>query len=111
MKGEFKDLLDCKVESEFSYDATSLTSEIVSLFKNGVKVDEITDEGEVIVSNTCFYAEMGGQVADKGVINSNKFVADVVNVTKAPNGQHLHFVKLLVVLLKQTKQFQLQQKF
>jgi alanyl-tRNA synthetase len=38
---------------------------------------------------------MGGQVADKGIIKSNNFVADVTNVSKAPNGQHLHFVKVV----------------
>ena len=94
MKGQFKDLLDCKVESEFNYESTSLTSTVVSLFKNGSTVNEIVDEGEIIVDNTCFYAEMGGQVADKGVIKSSSFEATVTNVTKAPNGQHLHFVKV-----------------
>ena len=100
MKSQFKDLLDCKVESTFNYCLTNNDAIIVSLFKNGVKVDAISDEGEVILDETCFYAEMGGQVADKGVIKSDNFEANVVNVHKAPNGQHLHYVKVVSGTIK-----------
>ena len=94
MKGQHKDLIDCKVESKFDYVKNTLTSKVVALFKDGVKVDEIVDSGEVILEETCFYAEMGGQVADKGTFKSNNMNAQVINVIKAPNGQHLHCVKV-----------------
>ena len=92
MKGQHKDLLDCKVESEFVYTLNTLNAKVIALFKDGNKVDSITDKGEIILDNTCFYAEMGGQVADTGVITSLNFDSKVINVSKAPNGQHLHTV-------------------
>ena len=37
---------------------------------------------------------MGGQCADTGIIYNENCKADVINVLKAPNQQHLHFVKI-----------------
>ncbi len=48
------------------------------------------DEIQFILDRTPFYAESGGQVADKGTISGETFVADVKDVQKAPNGQNLH---------------------
>lgn len=62
---------------------------------------ELTDatEGEVaqvIFDKTPFYAEMGGQVADKGdVLDENgNLIATVTDVQHAPNGQNIHTLKL-----------------
>ncbi len=62
--------------------------------KYGVKVDRIDDYGEIVFDTTTFYAEMGGQCADTGTIYNENCLAEVENVLKAPNQQHLHFVKL-----------------
>lgn len=55
---------------------------------------ESADSGQIVAvfDKTPFYAEMGGQVADRGVVlnSAEKVVAEVVDVQKAPNGQHLH---------------------
>ncbi len=53
------------------------------------------EEGYVILSETPFYAESGGQIADKGLLKSKNGHAEVINVQKAPNGQNLH--KVIVV--------------
>ena len=100
-----KDLLDFKTESLYNYESKDIKSKVVGLFKDGVKVDEISDEGEVVFDVTNFYAEMGGQVADVGFIENENCRADVVNVTNAPNKQHLHNVKVLYGSIKNGDEF------
>jgi len=53
---------------------------------------------------TPFYAEMGGQVADKGDVYDldGQVVAHVTDVQHAPNGQNLHTLDVLVPLKKGT---------
>nr|WP_283805079.1 DHHA1 domain-containing protein [Lentilactobacillus rapi] len=60
---------------------------------------------EVIFDKTPFYAEMGGQVADRGVVldEEGDKVADVVDVQHAPNGQNLHTLKTQEPLIKGNK--------
>ncbi len=94
MHKQSKDLLDCNLKSEFTYDDTPLKAKVIALFNDGNKVDEISDEGQIIFDKTTFYAESGGEVADTGVIENDNCLGDVINVLKAPNKQHLHFVKL-----------------
>ena len=46
-------------------------------------------------NRTCFYAESGGQVSDIGAIKNDNLKAKVLDVKKAPNGQHLHKVEII----------------
>ena len=95
MNKQSKDLMDCTVKSEFTYGVKPLEAKVVALFKDGVKVDSLTDSGDIIFDKTTFYAESGGQVADTGSIESNETALKVLNVIKAPNKQHLHHVEVL----------------
>ncbi|EDP68502.1 alanyl-tRNA synthetase [Carnobacterium sp. AT7] len=63
---------------------------LVTTAKTGEQVRLIFDQ-------TPFYAEMGGQIADKGIIKdtTGKIVAKVTDVKKAPAGQPLHTVEVL----------------
>lgn len=90
-----EELLNFKEESEFVYGKDSLKAKVIGLFDGEKFVDKIAKHGYVILDKTCFYAESGGQVSDTGMLTSTKFKARVLNLSKAPNGQHLHEIKVL----------------
>ena len=94
MASQKPDLMAFDLPSTFEYDPANLKGVVLGLFKDGKKVDQITDYGEVIFDVTTFYAEMGGQCADTGMIYNDDCQAVVENVLKAPNQQHLHYVKM-----------------
>lgn len=86
---------DIKVESRFiGYDHLTAQSTVKVILKNGVLVDEayLGEEVQVILNETPFYAESGGQVADHGHLEDENSLILVKDVQKAPNGQHLHTV-------------------
>ncbi len=83
-------LMNFTTPSEFvGYDTFACPGQVIALFKEGEMVDSLQGEGEVIFDQTCFYAESGGQVADTGVIENEEVKADVVDVQKTRNSQHL----------------------
>ena len=94
MHGQSKDLMDFTEESKFTgYTDSHSTGKVIGLFKDGVKVDSLSDSGDVILSETCFYAESGGQCADTGKVWNDTFKADVTDVQKAPHKQPLHHLE------------------
>ncbi len=95
MNKQSKDLMDCTLKSTFTYGVAPIESKAIALFKDGIKVDSISDEGDIMFKETTFYAESGGQVADLGVIENKETALKVTNVIKAPNKQHLHHVEVL----------------
>jgi len=94
------DLMNFKDKSEFTYTESEIEAKIIGTFVDGVKVESLSGNGEIILDKTCFYAESGGQVADTGALISNDSEANVLNVLKAPNKQFLHFVEVLYGELK-----------
>lgn len=78
------------VKSEFvGYNELVTSSKVVALVYEGQSVDFV-GEGktcQVILDRTPFYAESGGQMADKGIISSGATQLKVENVQKGPNGQ------------------------
>ncbi len=94
-KSQDKDLLEFTSPSEFNYDDKILTSKVIGIFKDGKKVDQIDDEGDIVFDNTNFYAESGGQIYDLGEIKNDTTSLNVTGVFKAPNKQHLHHVDVL----------------
>ena len=95
MASQKKVLLDFKEKSEFAYGIYRLKSKIIAIFSKDEIVESIDHDTYIAVERTCFYAESGGQVSDTGMIIGDNFKARVVDVFKAPNGQHIHKVRLL----------------
>ena len=94
MHGQSKDLMDFTEGSVFTgYTDKTCHAKVIGLFKDGVKVDALTQSGDVILSETCFYAESGGQCADTGKLHNDVFCADVTDVQKAPHKQPLHHLE------------------
>ena len=87
-------LLNYKDEAEFVYETYEMKATVIGLIKDNKFVHELDDYGMIIFDKTCFYAESGGQVSDTGVIVKDGFKATVLDVLKAPNGQHIHTIKV-----------------
>jgi alanyl-tRNA synthetase len=87
--------------SVFDYEKEVLDSQLSVIITDNER-SEVVSEGQALLvfAQTPFYAEMGGQVADQGVIKNAKgdIVARVTDVQKAPNGQALHTVDVLASL-------------
>lgn len=95
MHSQSKDLLDFTLLSEFvGYQQTTVQSKVIGLFRDGIAVDMLDDDGQVVFEKTVFYAESGGQVADTGVLAGDLADASVVDVQKAPHGQFLHRIHI-----------------
>ncbi|EHI68723.1 alanine--tRNA ligase [Streptococcus ictaluri] len=87
--------------SEFSYEEESLEAKLSVIVVDNERSDMVSEGQALLVfDKTPFYAEMGGQVSDHGVIKNDKgdIVAKVIDVQKAPNGQTLHTVEVLASL-------------
>ncbi|NST07654.1 alanine--tRNA ligase [Enterococcus faecalis] len=95
-------LTDIKVESKFvGYTELTHDSELFVIIQGDALVNEASaGTAELIFAETPFYAEMGGQIADRGYVKNTAgdVVANVVDVKKAPNGQFLHKVEVLAPL-------------
>ncbi|WP_295423783.1 alanine--tRNA ligase, partial [uncultured Subdoligranulum sp.] len=85
------------------YDTLSEAATVVALSDGDELVDAIATDaaGEsksgvlVVLDHTPFYAEMGGQVADHGMISSGGAKLKVTQVKKTPKGYFVHTCELL----------------
>ncbi len=85
------------------YDHTAIEdAKVVAIVAEGELVDEIVSgvEAIVVLDKTPFYAEMGGQVADHGVISANKVSFTVTDVQKNKGGKFMHSGRLTEGSLK-----------
>ena len=102
MHNQSQDLLEFTEPFEFTgYVKDEDEATVNGLFIAGRRVDTIDDEGEVSLDHSCFYAESGGQIADRGTLSNENFEAEVLDVKKAPNGQYLHLIKVKKGALKE----------
>ncbi len=80
--------LDAYSTNFVGYDTLENKSKLLAIVKGGA-VSELCEEGDdvsVIIENTPFYAEMGGQVGDCGTISNGDNVIEVTDTQKLTNG-------------------------
>lgn len=106
-KKQSKDLLEFNLPSTYTYSDEKIVSSVIGIFEDGISKVSIEDEGEIVLDVTNFYAEMGGQVSDTGIIQNETILANVTYVGKCPNGQHLHKVKVIYGEIKLNDKFEL----
>jgi alanyl-tRNA synthetase len=73
------------------YEVTELSAEIIGLYSAGEAVDNVSEGADValILAQTAFYAESGGQVGDKGFLTQGSAVIEVSDCRKVGN-HHVH---------------------
>ncbi|MDR2771927.1 MAG: alanine--tRNA ligase [Elusimicrobiota bacterium] len=78
------------------YETLKSVGKVLALIKEGKEVSELkaNEDGEIVVSNTPFYGESGGQVGDKGNVSNGNFSAKVFDVFKPVGNLFLHKVKV-----------------
>ena len=80
------------------YDRDTVNgAKVLGIVAEGELVDEIVSgmEAILVLDKTPFYAEMGGQVADHGVITGDGMEFVVSDVQKNKGGKFMHYGKLL----------------
>ena len=83
MNSQNEAFMDFKDQDNFTgYDTLKELTKVIKSFPEGV-----------VLENTPFYAESGGQVADKGIIKTSDVECEVLDVQKLPNGQFIHLLE------------------
>ena len=77
----------------YDYSQLEINAKVLAVFKDGAEVSELNegDDAVVILDETPFYAESGGQVGDTGVITIGESRFAVTDTKKTAKGQYLHF--------------------
>jgi len=87
------DVLDTVGSTEFvGYTGEEATARIAALVKDGISVSEATGDVAIVVNQTPFYAESGGQLGDEGLLTLEKRdeYVPIDNTTKALGKLFVH---------------------
>lgn len=76
------------------YGKYASQSHVQAIVIEGGRINEVIEgqEAIIILENTPFYPESGGQIADAGEIVTNHGIAEVISVEKLPDGKILHYI-------------------
>ncbi|WP_394177758.1 alanine--tRNA ligase [Yoonia maritima] len=75
------------------YDTTSAEGQIVALVADGALADTADGTVQIVLNQTPFYAEAGGQVGDAGLLTTETGTAEITD-TKKVAGVYVHFAKV-----------------
>jgi len=95
-KVDYTAALDIEGETEFKgYDSLSGSATVTALLKDGAAVATLNagDSGVVVLEQTPFYAESGGQAGDSGTLFTNGVKFNVSDCSKE-GANHLHLGEL-----------------
>ena len=102
---DYNSIVKVEGETQFDgYDATQGQGQIVAIYKDGVQVDEINegDEALIVLNQTPFYAESGGQIGDTGIFKNDTGIFEVQD-TKKSGGAFVHQGLVTMGSLKATQ--------
>lgn len=87
------DLADRLGVSEFlGYEAEEADGQVVAMVRDGTLVDSLAEgqEGAIVLNQTPFYAESGGQLGDHGILTRGDALFSVSDTRKHGGGLHVH---------------------
>ncbi len=90
------DLAGSHVTAFIGYDQMEVDAEVVAIVREGQSIEAVQEgeEAEIILSCTPFYAEAGGQVADVGVLEGARGVADVIDAQRPLPAVTVHRIRV-----------------
>lgn len=91
------DLKEKHGSTEFmGYSHTSIEGTVLALVKEGKITDALSagEDGYLVVNQTPFYGESGGQVGDTGHLVATSVKADITNTQKKADGLIVHHVNV-----------------
>ncbi len=100
---DYSKTIDIKTATEFTgYDHEQDTSDVLAIYKDGEKANELNrgEVGMVILNQTPFYAESGGQVGDIGSLQTKTAAFAVQDTQKQGNDVFGHLGSLTKGTLK-----------
>lgn len=89
---DYNSIVKVEGDTQFDgYDATSGEGQIIAIYKDGEQVDEVVegDEALIVLNQTPFYAESGGQIGDTGIFKNDTGIFEVQD-TKKSGGAFVH---------------------
>jgi alanyl-tRNA synthetase len=96
-------LIPKDMETKFEgYEKTELQAKAKILICGDEIVTQLEEgsKGIIVTEVTPFYAEMGGQTSDRGIIFNDNFKAEVYDCQKNASGKVVHFVNMIKGSLK-----------
>ena len=85
------------------YETNQAEGSVAAIIKDNKEIQQLKqgEEGQIILNQTPFYGESGGQVGDKGTITSGENEFEVTDVQKKIGNLFVHFGKVSKGTIKQ----------
>ncbi len=90
--------LEASILTKFiGYDTVNNHSEVIGMVKEGTPVQSVVvgDEVLLLLKETPFYAQSGGQSGDRGQVISQTGVIEIIDCKRGSLGRHIHYGKVV----------------